>query len=576
MYILGVHTGHDAGACLFSDLELIAFCKEERVSRVKNDGGFFDLLSVDEVLRIAGISRKQLDAVAFTRMGFPLECFRQTSKPIKDFVRQALGKKRSRLLASEMRKQCVWHEEKILKYSVVRKIMGLREDCEISFSNHHYAHILGSFKYTDWGEASLYISCDGGGDGAHYSAYYYDGQSLERLYGGNETLELEQQNAGASIGLAYAYATKYTGFQPNRHEGKLTGLAAFGTPIVANKIVEAIGVTDKGGFDSSIKSGGDLKHFLDDLFEGLSREDVAASIQVASERIVVNWVKQLLSMRPVKYVGLSGGVFSNVKLNQCVAELEGVREVFIFPAMGDEGLPVGNCVDYLINKYGLNNIGRERLGNVYLGWKYKPQDLMCMAEEQGFKIEKSANVSRMASQELANGKVGAVFFSAMEMGPRALGARSILASPEKRDINDSINARLERTEFMPFAPYVLPEDAADVFGIDDTNRYACKFMTITTRVNEKYRNQIAAVVHVDGTARPQIIEREDNWLYYDILKDFKELTGIPCLVNTSFNAHEEPIINTPNEALRALKDNRVDFLVCEQGLVYWGDTAGAA
>ena len=98
-------------------------------------------------------------------------------------------------------------------------------------------------------------------------------------------------------------------------------------------------------------------------------------------------------------------------------------------------------------------------------------------------------------------------------------------------------------------------------------------MTITTRVNEKYKNQIAAVVHVDGTARPQIIEREDNWLYYDILKDFKELTGIPCLVNTSFNAHEEPIINTPDEALRALKDNRVDFLVCEEGLVYWGGPA---
>ena len=568
MYILGVHTGHDAGACLFRDFELVAFCKEERVSRVKNDGGFFGLLSIDEVLRIAGISRDQVDTVAFTRMGFPLECFRQTSKPVKDFVRQALGKNRSRLLASEMRKQQIWNEEEVLEYSTVRKIMGLRGDCEVVFTNHHYAHILGSFKYTDWEEGSLYISCDGGGDGAHYSAYYYDGNSLECLYGGEETLALGQQNAGASVGLAYAYATKYTGFQPNRHEGKLTGLAAFGKPVVADKIVEAIRVTDKGALDSNLKTGGDLKQFLDGLFDGLSREDVAASIQTAVEQIVVNWVKQLIAMKPVKYIGLSGGVFSNVKLNQCIAELEDINEVFVFPAMGDEGLPVGNCIDHLINKYGLNNIGRERLGNVYLGWNYKPQDLMCLAEKQGFKVERSDSVSKIASQELAEGKVGATFFSAMEMGPRALGARSILASPEKRDINDSINARLERTEFMPFAPYVLPEDAADVFDIDETNRYACKFMTITTRVNEKYRDRIAAVVHVDGTARPQIIERENNWLYYDILKDFKELTGIPCLVNTSFNAHEEPIINTPEEALKALKDNRVDFLVCEEGLVY--------
>lgn len=573
MYILGIHTGHDAGACLFNGFELIAFCKEERVSRIKNDGGLFDLQSIDEVLKIAGISRSEVDVVAFTRMGFPLDCFRQTSRPIKDLVRKALRKQRSRLLASEMRKQQLSAEEEVLDYSAVRKLMGLKADCEVVFSNHHYAHILGSFKYTDWTSDSLYISCDGGGDGAHYSAYYYDGDTLECLYGGDETLLSKQQNPGASIGLAYAYATKYTGFQPNRHEGKLTGLAAFGKPVVADKIVEAICITNKGGLESGLSGGGDLRGFLDGVFDGLSREDVAASIQAASERIVVNWVKQLIAMKSVKYIGLSGGVFSNVKLNQCIAELDSIREVFVFPAMGDEGLPVGNCIDYLINKYGLNNIGRERLDHVYLGWNYKPQDLMCLAEKQGFKVERSDSVAEIASQQLADGKVGATFYSAMEMGPRALGARSILASPEKRDINDSINARLERTEFMPFAPYVLPEDAEDVFDIDDVNRYACGFMTITTNVKDKYRDKIAAVVHVDGTARPQIIERKSNWLYYDILKNFKESTGIPCLVNTSFNAHEEPIINTPQEALDALRDNRVDFLVCENGLVYMPSTS---
>jgi len=575
MYILGVHTGHDAGACLFNGLELIAFCKEERVSRIKNDGGFFNLQSIDEVLKIAGISRGEVDAVAFTRMGFPLDCFKQTSRPVKDLVRKALGKQRSRLLASEMRKQQCSAEEKVLNYSTVRKLMGLRGDCEVVFTNHHYAHVLGSFKYTDWKTDSLYISCDGGGDGAHYSVYYYDGDSLECLYGSDETLMSKQQNPGASIGLAYAYATKYTGFQPNRHEGKLTGLAAFGTPVVADQIVGAIRVTEKGWLDSSLHSGGELKQFLEGIFEGLSREDVAASIQTASEKIIVNWVKQLISIKTVSYIGLSGGVFSNVKLNQCIAELEGVREVFVFPAMGDEGLPVGNCIDYLINKYGLNNINRERIDHVYLGWAYKSKDLMSLAETLGFNIERSESVAKKAAEQLAGGKVGATFYSAMEKGPRALGARSILASPEKRDINDSINARLERTEFMPFAPYVLPEDAEKVFDIDDTNRYACGFMTITTNVKEKYRDQIAAVVHVDGTARPQIVERKNNWLYYDILKEFKELTDIPCLVNTSFNAHEEPIINTPGEALTALKDNRVDFLICEEGLIYCNENNAA-
>lgn len=178
------------------------------------------------------------------------------------------------------------------------------------------------------------------------------------------------------------------------------------------------------------------------------------------------------------------------------------------------------------------------------------------------------NPSKETAKLLADGKVGAIFYGAMEMGPRALGARSILASPAKREVNDSINARLQRTEFMPFAPYVLKEDAERVFKIDDRNRYACRFMTITTEVNIEFAEEIPAVVHVDGTARPQIIERADNKLYHDILTEFKALTGLPCLVNTSFNAHEEPIINTPDEAIQALADDRIDFLICESGLVF--------
>ncbi len=156
----------------------------------------------------------------------------------------------------------------------------------------------------------------------------------------------------------------------------------------------------------------------------------------------------------------------------------------------------------------------------------------------------------------------------MEMGPRALGARSILANPAQREVNDSINKRLQRTEFMPFAPFVLDVDAERLYDVDARNRYACRFMTITTRVKPEWASRIPAVVHVDGTARPQIIERAVNPLYYDILDAFKRITGLPSLVNTSFNAHEEPIVNTPTEALQALADNRIDFLVCDGGMVF--------
>jgi carbamoyltransferase len=172
----------------------------------------------------------------------------------------------------------------------------------------------------------------------------------------------------------------------------------------------------------------------------------------------------------------------------------------------------------------------------------------------------------VAAGLIADGKAGAIYQGRMEFGPRALGARSILANPADAAINASLNARLQRTEFMPFAPYVLEEDAAEVFEITDANRYAAGFMTITTAVKQEWRARIPAVVHVDGTARPQIIRRKDNPLYADILAAFKAKTGLPVLINTSFNAHEEPIINTPDECRKALVDDRVDFVVTGGGV----------
>ena len=153
----------------------------------------------------------------------------------------------------------------------------------------------------------------------------------------------------------------------------------------------------------------------------------------------------------------------------------------------------------------------------------------------------------------------------MEYGPRALGARSILASPADARINDTLNKRLSRTEFMPFAPVVAEEDAAEVFEITPVNRYAARFMTITCATREAWKSRIPAVVHVDGTARPQIVSRDPNPLYFDILRGFKQETGLPVLINTSFNAHEEPIVNTPAECLNALEDRRIDAVVTENG-----------
>jgi carbamoyltransferase len=569
MFILGIHVGrHDSAACLFKDDELVAFCKEERLTREKNCGKKFKLLSIDEVLRIAGITRKDIDAAALSRYHIPAVCYRRRDRFFVEKFREIRGKESNRKLFREMTTQHEYDEKKLINEDALRKFLNVRNDTEIFFTNHHYAHILGLLKWTTWPDEALFVSCDGGGDYAYYTAYYLKDNKLECLCGADLPTFDKPQNEGASIGLAYCSITELLGFRPNRHEGKITGLAAFGKPVAGEQIRAFFKINaNDSTIDSDIKSRWELQAELKKISDKLSREDMAASIQYATEKVGVDWVKTLLARRPAKYIGMSGGVFSNVLLNQRVSEIPGIKETFVFPAMTDDGLPVGNCLAYLISKNGIASLNRSYLKDVYYGYPYTPQNLVDAARKQNFAVREDLKIDSSCAILLQKHAVGAIFAGRMEMGPRALGARTILANPSRRGINDSLNQRLERTEFMPFAPYVLDVDAEEVFDINDANRIPCRFMTITVNVREKYHDVIPAVVHVDGTARPQIAYREDNPLYYDILSEFKKLTKIPCLVNTSFNVHEEPIINTPEEALKALKDNRIDFLVCEKAII---------
>lgn len=567
MIILGIHTGHDAGAAVFKNGTLAAFCKEERITRIKNDGGFFNLASIDEALESLGITRSDVDAVALTRARIPENVFKRTSHPVKSLSRRILPKApRDLNLAGEMRRTGC-NTDELINISKLKDALGVRPDSDIYFSNHHFCHVAAAWYFSDWDEG-LFLSCDGGGDYAQYSAYIGNNKGLRCVLGGDETLSLPQ-NTGASIGLAYAFATEICGFTPNRHEGKLTGLAAFGAPVKADQILSFWTIEEDGSLSTPLKGAAELKQKLKSIFSGVSREDIAASIQTATERLVVSWVEALRQKFGGRYIGMAGGVFSNVKLNQKIAELDDIKEVFVFPAMTDEGLPIGACIDVWTNQLG-REPQRQRLTQLYFGRHHSGSQLLNAARKQGFQVQESHEPAQEAARLIAKDKVGAIFYGGMEMGPRALGARSIVASPANRGVNESINERLQRTEFMPFAPFVRDQDAEDLFHISPINLYASRFMTITTDVKEDWKERIPAVVHVDGTARPQVIYREDNPLYYDLLTAFSELTGLKALVNTSFNAHEEPIINTPDQALTALNDNRVDFLFCEEGLVLRG------
>jgi carbamoyltransferase len=275
----------------------------------------------------------------------------------------------------------------------------------------------------------------------------------------------------------------------------------------------------------------------------------------------------LLERHPARHLGLAGGIFANVRLNRVLAEQLPLDEVFIFPPMGDDGLPIGAALAYLLERDGLPHWleQRRRLSNVYLGRDYTKVADAALAATPGIARSGDAPVAG-AAQRLARGEIGAIYTGRMELGPRALGARSILANPARRETHDLLNERLDRTEFMPFAPVIAADKAKTVFDVNAVNAYACRFMTITCDVHADWRQRIAAVVHVDNSARPQIIERGANPLYFDVLAAFEQATGIPVLINTRFNVHEEPIVNAPAECCKALVDGRIDFVVTAQAL----------
>ena len=441
---------------------------------------------------------------------------------------------------------------------------GFRDDTKIVFYNHHEAHALAPLFYSDWDEALL-VTADAGGDTVNYSHRHFANGVLKTIYGGDECLLTPLPID--SIADAYMTMTDALGFIPLRHEGKLTGLAAYGQPILADKIAARFSVDDSGRMFSNFRDYPEMVKFIHEIAKGVSREDASASIQEVLECTILRSITRLLERTKARHLGVAGGVFANVKLNRLLAEQLPIDEIFIFPAMGDEGMSAGGALCYLLQRDGLAHwlSQRRRLRDVYFGRDYTNSIDKSMDEYAEIRRTTEPPVEG-AAKRLNAGQLGPIYIGRMEHGPRALGARSILANPSRRETHDLLNKRLSRSEFMPFAPVITAEKAATVFDVGPVNAYACRFMTITCNVKPEWRKRIAAVVHVDGSARPQIIERETNTLYYDILNAFERESGLPVLVNTSFNVHEEPIVNKPSECIRALLDGRIDFVVTTQGI----------
>ncbi|MBM3522235.1 MAG: hypothetical protein FJX57_04695 [Alphaproteobacteria bacterium] len=576
MLILGLHSGyHDACAALHDDYRLVSAVALERMTRVKVDGGRLPWEAADECLAIAGTSRRDVDAVALSRGPFPFDYFTHFTGG-----RLVAGKARALVGRSKMKsmeRECVRYgrTDSEAMFDTARFLAenGLRAGIPVRFYNHHTAHALPCLFHTDWPDALLFTA-DAGGDNIQYSHHLFRDGRLETLYGGDQGL-LETMRID-SLGFAYGFATQALGFRIARHEGKVTGLAAMGRPALAPALAAHFSCDEHGTLRSDFATYKDMQRFILDWAKDQAREDVAASVQQVLEDFVLQSVGRLIARHGARRLGVSGGVFANVKLNQRLAEELPIEELFVYPAMSDAGLAAGGILQFLLARDGLATWleARHHLESLYYGRDYGTAIDDALAAAPGMN-RVAGDPAREAARLIHEGWIVAIYARGMEYGPRALGARSILAAPTDARINTELNDRLERSEFMPFAPVVRVQDARVIFDLPAASLYAARFMTITCNVREAWRARIPAVVHVDGTARPQVIERAANPLYYDILSAYAEASGIPVLINTSFNVHEEPIINTPAECLKALMQKRIDAVVTERG-VYWRDRPALA
>ena len=441
--------------------------------------------------------------------------------------------------------------------------------CETVFVSHHLSHAASVY----WGSGFKNALCfvyDGGMSNENYFGGLYDASLKDGI------TSLEEFNAlhYANVTRAYTAVTAILGFSPLKHEGKITGLAAYGKPNQNFRQELESWLQNPSRLDGLLH----WSHVYDEktppqlvvneavannfraATSQFSREEMAATVQELAEHHILEILQNASRRGWTKdNICLAGGLFANVKINQRVADF-GFKGLFVAPPMSDDGTALGAAWHAISDQ---KRFSPKTIKSMYLGPSYKASYIKTALDNIGIKYKSTIDPAKEIATLIANDAIVAIFQGACEFGPRALGNRSIFAHANNPDINATLNKKLSRTEFMPFAPIVRHEDAEACFDILESVRHACEFMTVTVNCTDEMNVACPAVVHIDGTARPQLVSQEINKLAYEILSHYYNLTGKRALVNTSFNVHEEPIVCSPEDALRGFFESGLDYLYLE-------------
>jgi carbamoyltransferase len=554
MIILGINDGchHNSAAALLIDGKLVASVEQERVSRIKNDNAY-PHEAIAEVLSIVGLTANDVDIMALANLS------RWDQKPYLDrfFHYVAKAAQTDPLIKEYFWKKQFERYRRMLHFRP--KPLGVLAQKPTQSVEHHLAHAASAYYASPFGAERVgVITLDGVGDFSWGSVWIGAEGKLHPI---------EHLHYLNSIGLLYSAVTIYFGFKASRHEGKVLGLAAFGNPepFLSRLLAHTHSENWDELFDPTLarvalRFGREMgQEVIKELCTGLSREDIAAGLQAYTEQLICSWVQQQVKKLNVTKLALAGGVFANVKLNQRILALPELENIYIHPNMGDGGLAAGAAFEVHSRLY--NGFIPQFNQQVYLGTEINRDNALAAIKAQELSYEEPENLALTVAKLLAAGKVVARADGKMEYGPRALGNRTVMAPCNDPSINQWLNNKFARTEFMPFAPVILQEQAKEYFPDWQETHVTARFMTITYDVSETAKKNIPAAVHVDNTARPQVICRADNPNYYDIIKEYYTLTGVPSVINTSFNMHEEPIVRTAEEAILAFQAAELDALI---------------
>jgi carbamoyltransferase len=589
MYILGISCFyHDAAAALIKDGKLIAAAEEERFTRVKHDFDFPEN-AINFCLDYAGISGKDLDYVVFYE------------KPFHKFERILMTTLQGFPKSWKVFKEAMitWLGDKLWVKSIIKDKVGI-EDNKILFGEHHLSHAASAFCPSPFEEAAI-LTVDGVGEWTTATMGIGKGTDIKLL---------KEIKFPHSLGLLYSAFTAFLGFKVNSGEYKVMGMAPYGQPRYIDKIYDNLikvasdgsfwinmdyfsyHYSDERTFNSKFENlfgkprSPEINFFTSNTrfpsyfgekpsnYKELCREnehyaDIAASIQRVTEEVLLKLINSLHKETGMKNLCIAGGVGLNSKANGRILRETPFEELFIQPAAGDGGGALGAAMHVY---HGL--MGKPRtfvLEHAYWGKEYSDKEIKAFLESNNISYEYFSDDTKLLDRlvdDLVDGKVVGLFQGRFEWGPRALGNRSILADPRSEEMKDLVNIKIKfREPFRPFAPVILEENTKDFFHGDNiAKQFTSRYMLSVLPLKESKAETINAVNHM-GTGRLQTIREEWNPRYYRIVKKFGETTGVPVLLNTSFNLRGEPIVTSPANAFNTFSKSGIDILVLENFMI---------